>query len=189
VVNSESFIPSGMAVILRGKFASVNQCSSRLAWVDGRELSGKTAALEALPPLIFTARLAWGEKKRGRTLLRPLKNNNLKFFAGCTPNNGIRITQPAVLACHQLWLQAGDTPVFRFLQDFHDLPAVNFGRTFRPDDKMGAGDFFIRRAIARLRVSSWLSNLIGKRSKPSFPQGTVTMANGIISILITKWQV
>ncbi|HZL79825.1 MAG TPA: hypothetical protein VFC17_13395 [Candidatus Limnocylindrales bacterium] len=61
------------------------------------------------------------------------------------------------------------------MQDFHDLPAVNFGRTFRPDDKMGAGDFFIRRAVARLRVSSWLSNLIGKRSKPSFPQGTVTM--------------
>jgi len=52
-----------MAVILRGKFASVNQCSSRLACVDGRELSGKTAALESQPPLFFKARLAWGERK------------------------------------------------------------------------------------------------------------------------------
>jgi hypothetical protein len=75
-------------------------------------LSGKTAALESLPPLIFTARLAWGKRKEAGHYSGLLRTT-LKFFAGCTPNNEIRITPPAVLACHQLWLQAGDTAAFR----------------------------------------------------------------------------
>jgi hypothetical protein len=75
-------------------------------------LSGKTAALESLPPLIFTARLAGGKRKEAGHYSGRLRTT-LKFFAGSTPNNGIRITPPAVLACHQLWLQAGDPAAFR----------------------------------------------------------------------------
>ena len=104
-------------------------------------MSGKTAALESLPPLIFTARLAWGKRKEAGHYSGLLRTT-LKFFAGCTPNNEIRITPPAVLACHQLWLQAGNRRLSEFFENPFNLLAVDCGRAFRPDDKMGAGDFF-----------------------------------------------
>jgi hypothetical protein len=62
------------------------------------------------------------QRKRGRTLLRPLQEQ-LKFSGNFrssqfahgslrfVPHNGIKITRPRFLACHQMWLQ-GQTGIY-----------------------------------------------------------------------------
>ena len=70
-----------------------------------------------------------------------LLKTTLKFFAAsCTTNNEIRIPQPGIPSCHQLWLhgwgQTGDAITSAVFDDPGQLLAEDFGAAFGPGDEM-----------------------------------------------------